>query len=50
MNRLLVPLLFASCSTHLARATGYWATAPNGLDHYVDLHPANSLSQVLKEG
>ncbi len=50
MNRLLVPLLFAACSTHLARATGDWATAPKGLDHYVDRLPAKSLSQLLKEG
>jgi tetratricopeptide (TPR) repeat protein len=49
MNRLLVPFLFAAVSVQMAHATGDWASAPKGLDHYVDRLPAKSLSQLLIE-
>ncbi len=50
MNQTTITLLvFSLFSTSAVLATGDWAEAPKGLDHYLDRLPAKSLAQLIQE-
>ena len=51
MNRLTLALIIFSPFSfpNPLLATGDWAEAPKGLDHYVDRLPAKSLAQLIQE-
>ncbi len=49
MNRFVISLIIFAFSVSNVFATGDWAQAPQGLDHYMGRLPGKSLAQLVRE-